>query len=74
MAQWFDDRRVSYGLGPKSWQGWLLMLAMILVVIGACLTATWLSDLSRWIPLIVIVLTAAIAVILLSLKSEGGDR
>ena len=72
MAQWSDEKNVGYGIGPRSWQGWLLILAMILVVIGACLAATRLTDLPRWMPLVVIVLTAAVAIILLSISNEGG--
>jgi hypothetical protein len=73
MAPWFNDKSIGYGVGPRSWQGWLLILAMILVVIIACLMAIQLPDLARWMPLIVVVLTVAGTVILLSMKS-GGDR
>ena len=73
MAPWFSEKSIGYGIGPRSWQGWLLMLAMILVVIVACVTAVQLPDLARWMPLIVVVLTAAGTIILLSVKS-GGDR
>jgi len=72
MAQWSDEKSVGYGVGPRSWQGWLLIMAMILVVIGACLAATRLTDLPRWMPLVVIVLTAALAIILSSMTREGG--
>ena len=73
MAQWSDEKTVGYGIGPRNWQGWLLVLAMILIVIGACLAATRLGDLPRWMPLVVIVLTAAGAIILSSITREG-DR
>jgi hypothetical protein len=71
MAQWSDEKSVQYGIGPRSWQGWLLIMAMIVVVIGACLAATRLTDLPRWMPLVVIVLAAAGAIILSSMTREG---
>jgi hypothetical protein len=71
MAPWFNEKSIGYGVGPRSWQGWLLMLAMILVVIAACVTAIQLPDLARWMPLIVVALTAAGTIILLSVKSGG---
>lgn len=73
MVPWFNEKSMGYGVGPRSWQGWLLILAMILVVIIAFLTAIQLPDLARWMPLIVVVLTVACTIILLSVKS-GGDR
>jgi hypothetical protein len=72
MAPWFNEKSIGYGVGPGSWQGWLLRLAMVLVVIIACLTAIQLPDLARWMPLIVVILTVAGTLILLSVKS-GGD-
>lgn len=59
------------GIGPRNWQGWLTTLATILVAVGAAMAATQLSDVPRWIPLIVIILTLAGIILLLSVKSEG---
>ena len=71
MAPWFNEKSIGYGVGPRSWQNWLLVLAMIFVVIAACLTAIHLPDLARWMPLIVVILTVAGTIILLSVKSGG---
>src|SRR6478735_6256444 len=26
MAPWFNEKSIGYGVGPRSWQGWLLVL------------------------------------------------
>jgi len=30
---WFGKRRVGWGLTPKSWQGWVVTLILILILI-----------------------------------------
>ena len=36
MADWFYAKRYGYGAGlPCSWQGWVVMLVFLAVVIGA---------------------------------------
>ena len=31
---WFGPKRIGWGVGPSSWQGWLVVLALIAGVIG----------------------------------------
>jgi L-asparagine transporter-like permease len=75
MAPPFRDKfgNGGRGIGPRNWQGWLTTLATILVAVGAAMAATQLSDVPRWIPLIVIILTLAGIILLLSVKTEGDD-
>lgn len=38
MAEWFAPKRFGYGAGlPISWQGWLITLLYLVLVIGAAL-------------------------------------
>ncbi len=38
MAEWFAPKRYGYGSGlPISWQGWLVMIAYLILVIGAAI-------------------------------------
>ncbi len=30
---WFSKRRIGWGLNPSSWQGWVLTLILILIII-----------------------------------------
>ena len=30
---WFAKRRIGWGLSPQSWQGWVLTLILILIII-----------------------------------------
>lgn len=30
---WFAKRRIGWGLNPQSWQGWVLTLILILIII-----------------------------------------
>ena len=43
---WFAPRRIGWGLKPVSWQGWLLTVAYIAIVIVA---AHWLAGPQPWI-------------------------
>lgn len=43
QTYWFGPKTIGVGIGPASWQGWLLTLAFVVFVIGA----VWVS---RYIP------------------------
>jgi len=30
---WFGPKRVGFGIGPRSWQGWMVMVAYVVVVV-----------------------------------------
>jgi hypothetical protein len=38
---WFGSKRVGYGIRPQTWQGWLITLVVVAVIIA----------LGSWIPL-----------------------
>ncbi len=31
--KWFGRYRVGWGWGPRTWQGWLIMLAVLAVIV-----------------------------------------
>jgi len=37
MARWFGPKLIGYGIGPRSWQGWLATLVMAILAVGAAL-------------------------------------
>ena len=49
MPQWFGPKRVGYGIGPRSWQGWLAcaLLAGALLGLGVLFHPDALG-LPRW--------------------------
>jgi FtsH-binding integral membrane protein len=69
MRQWFGPKTIGYGIGPRSWEGWLVVLVFCA---GAALIAKWLpfgshdADVMRWtawglwlaLLLVVVVLTS----------------
>ena len=34
-AGWFGPKRFGFGIGPASWQGWLVMLVFVVGAVGA---------------------------------------
>lgn len=29
---WFGPKRIGYGLRPQTWQGWLIMLVLVIII------------------------------------------
>ena len=71
MAEWFAAKRYGYGAGlPIAWQGWVVTLAYV----GLLLLATKLIPTSPFLfAIIVVVLTAALLVIT-ARTTRGGWR
>jgi ABC-type dipeptide/oligopeptide/nickel transport system permease subunit len=34
---WFGGKRVGYGIRPQTWQGWLVSLVVVVVIVGIIL-------------------------------------
>lgn len=32
---WFGPKRIGYGIRPQTWQGWTVMIALVVVVLVA---------------------------------------
>ena len=69
-AYWFKQKRFGYGAAPVTWQGWVLMLVYLAIVLGCIAMSAWRLDLAA------ILLVAATAVFMRWswLKTEGGWR
>jgi hypothetical protein len=75
-AYWFKQKQFGYGATPVTWQGLVLMLVYLAMVLG-CVAIVGASQVSPWgLALAAIVLVAATAVFMRWswLKTEGGWR
>ena len=73
---WFKQKRFGYGATPVTWQGWVLMLVYLAIVVG-CVAIAGASQMSPWgLVAAVIMLVVATAVVFrwTWLKTEGGWR
>ena len=46
-AYWFKQKRFGYGATPVTWQGWVLMLVYLAIVVG-CVAIVGASQMSPW--------------------------
>jgi hypothetical protein len=74
MKRWFGPKTIGYGIGPRSWEGWL---AVLVFCIGDALIAKWLpfgshdADTMRWTALgIWVLLFLAVMVLTSGRKAE----
>jgi hypothetical protein len=73
---WFKPRRFGYGVTPITWQGWLVTVATLIVVVGSAMMVPQFADKTRWAFIIVpIDLLAIVALLIVSrLKTDGEWR
>ena len=71
MAPWFGPKTLGYGIGPTSWQGWLVSVLVMGVAVGAALVMTRMPAVPRWIPLAVMVLDLVAFVGIIAAKTES---
>ena len=48
MAQWFGPKTVGYGIGPRSWQGWLATVIFFAATLGSCFVRPETLGLPHW--------------------------
>jgi hypothetical protein len=48
MPQWFGPKTVGYGIGPRSWQGWLATAIFVVAVIGSSFVKPESVGLPHW--------------------------
>ena len=66
--EWFEPKRYGYGAGlPIAWQGWLVSLVFVTIVLGA---AWFLSH--RPMAMLAIVLAASALLILIAARTTRG--
>jgi hypothetical protein len=71
MAPWFGPKPAGYGIGPTSWQGWLVSVLVIAVAVGAALAMARMQAVPHWIPLAVMVLDLVAFIAVIALKTES---
>jgi hypothetical protein len=73
---WFKQKQFGMGATPVTWQGWLLMLVYLAIVLG-CVAIVGASQVSPWslaAAAIIFVLATAVAFRWTYLKTDGGWR
>lgn len=75
-GDWFRPKRYGYGSGlPIAWQGWAVLAAHFLVVIGLALWATVEPGLaSTAVAAVGTVMATAVLVIIVRRRTRGGWR
>jgi hypothetical protein len=58
---WFKPREYGYGATPVTWQGWVLTIATMIVVVMASLLVPALAEGSPWALSAVVIDVAAVA-------------
>ena len=72
---WFEPKRYGYGAGmPVSWQGWVLIIGYVLLIVLGVLFASWEEDVWLTVFLILIVPVTAVLLNISALKTRGGWR
>jgi hypothetical protein len=73
---WFKQKQYGMGATPVTWQGWLLMLVYLAIVLG-CVAVVAASQVSPWglvAAAIVFAVATAVSFRWTYLKTEGGWR
>jgi hypothetical protein len=73
---WFKPRQFGYGATPITWQGWVLSLAGMIVVVAA---TAWLTTLTAvdprfWLALVIDAAVIAALLIVSRRKTDGEWR
>lgn len=68
MADWFEQKRYGYGAGlPISWEGWVLTIIFLVIVIGS---SFFLGE--RPLAVAAIVIPTILAFILIAARTTRG--
>jgi hypothetical protein len=59
---WFGRKRLGYGIGPQTWQGWLLLAVLTALLITAASTAPMSAFFYLALAALIVVPLAVIAV------------
>jgi 4-hydroxybenzoate polyprenyltransferase len=72
---WFKPKRYGYGATPVTWQGWLVTLATIFVVMAASLLLPTIAPAAGWLWLAVLAIDAlaVVALLIVSRRKTKGE-
>lgn len=69
---WFNPKRFGYGAGlPCSWQGWLLLIAYLAVVLASSAT---MKEGSERLHVAIIVIATVALIVICARTTRGGWR
>ncbi len=74
---WFAPKRFGYGAGlPVCWQGWVLMLGHIAIIVGGIILIPRYAPGGLTAPLMLVIVggSTAIVVPIIRAKTDGGWR
>ena len=70
MARWFGPKVTGYGIGPRSWQGWLASAAALALIVSMRFVDVTAFGLPMWTRLAAMV--AILAAYLLLVRATYG--
>ena len=72
---WFAEKRFGYGAGlPIAWQGWVLLLSYVAVIIGLAALAGRTRDEALVGVIALMLLFTAVFVVIARVRTRGGWR
>ena len=81
-THWFRPKQYGYGATPVTWQGWVITIAAVIVLVAATYSLTSLSAINLWFwaALLVDAVVVATLLVVSRQKTDGewrwrwGDR
>jgi hypothetical protein len=75
-GDWFPPKRYGYGAGlPIAWQGWVLLLAFVTLIVGIALLAPSIEDYRAIAGLLTLMALSTVAfVTIVHRRTRGGWR
>ena len=81
-THWFRPKQYGYGATPVTWQGWVITIAAVIVLVAATYSLTALSAINLWFwaALLVDAVVVATLLVVSRQKTDGewrwrwGDR
>ena len=81
-THWFRPKQYGYGATPVTWQGWVITIAAVIVLVAATYSLTSFSAISLWFwaALLVDAVVVATLLVVSRQKTDGewrwrwGDR
>jgi uncharacterized membrane protein YccC len=72
---WFKPKRYGYGATPVTWQGWLVTLATIFVVMAVSLLLPAIAPAAgwQWLAVLAVDALAVVALLIVSRRKTEGE-
>jgi protein-S-isoprenylcysteine O-methyltransferase Ste14 len=73
MTGWFGPKLTGYGVGPRSWQGWLVSLVVLLAIVGSRFIMPESFGLPHWSRAAAIGIVIVLYLLLVWFTYEGDE-